>query len=377
MKYLKQLVTLLSIVSLLIRLPAAYGQGNPKLPPPEVDVYKVKVIEKLPVTLIYPARLKSPQQVTVVARVTGFLERKFFKEGDYVKKGQLLYLIEPDPYEAAYERAKANLLHAQAQLEKAERDWKRAERSFKAKAISEQARDAAKYAYEMAKAQVLAAKAALKQATINLGYTKVRATISGYTGLKQIDVGNLVTPGTPLVTITSVDPIYVEFSIPDVDVFKSKYNLLKGKWGEEEKKLKAKLLVNNVPYNLEGKVHFLDVKVNPNTSTVKARAVFPNPNRVLMPGQFGRVEISGLYRRNVIVVPQKAVLQTPRGSMVYVVQNGRVAPRIIKVGETSGDYFVVESGLKPGELVVVNNFFKIKPGIPVKIGEVINGRGER
>ncbi|MEO2066368.1 MAG: efflux RND transporter periplasmic adaptor subunit, partial [Desulfurobacteriaceae bacterium] len=295
----------------------------------------------------------------------------------YVKKGQLLYLIEPDPYEAAYERAKANLLHAQAQLEKAERDWKRAERSFKAKAISEQARDAAKYAYEMAKAQVLAAKAALKQATINLGYTKVKATISGYTGLKQIDVGNLVTPGTPLVTITSVDPIYVEFSIPDVDVFKSKYNLLKGKWGEEEKKLKAKLIVNNVPYNLEGKVHFLDVKVNPNTSTVKARAVFPNPNRVLMPGQFGRIEISGLYRRNVIIVPQKAVLQTPQGSMVYVVQNGRVAPRIIKVGETSGDFFVVESGLKPGELVVVNNFFKIKPGIPVKIGEVINGRGER
>ncbi|WP_456420126.1 efflux RND transporter periplasmic adaptor subunit, partial [Thermovibrio sp.] len=142
-KHSKQWFTLLSIIFLLLlKLPATYGQENHKMPPPEVDVYKVKVIEKLPVTLIYPARLKSPQQVTVVARVTGFLERKFFKEGDYVKKGQLLYLIEPDPYEAAYERAKANLLHAQAQLEKAERDWKRAERSFKAKAISEQARDA-------------------------------------------------------------------------------------------------------------------------------------------------------------------------------------------------------------------------------------------
>ena len=338
-----------------------------------VDVYKVPKPADMPVELKYPTRLKSIQSVEIVARVAGVLEEKYYKEGQFVKKGDILYLIEPDIYKAQVDAAKAQLQSAIAALHKAERDWKRIKALYKANATSQQARDAALSAYEIAKANVERAKANLETAQINLNYTKVKATISGITGLKDVDVGSYVVNGTRLVRITKIDPIYAEFSIPDIDAIKEKYNIKNGKWSKATKgELKAYLEINGKKYNQEGFVNFIDINIDPQTSTVKARAIFKNPDRLLMPGEFARIIIKGLVRKNTILVPQKAVLQNPLGMIVFVANKGKAEIRPIKISETSGKYFVVERGLKAGDMVIVNNFFKIKPGVPVKIDKIIN-----
>jgi membrane fusion protein (multidrug efflux system) len=343
-----------------------------KMPVPEVDIYKVANPENIPVKLIYPARIKSPDKVTIIARVTGILQKKFFTEGDFVKKGDILYKIEPDIYEAETESAKAGLSLAIAQLKKAEKDWLRTKKSFEDNVISKEKRDNAKYTYEMAKANVLLAEARLKKAKINLNYTDVAAPVSGFTGLKLTDVGNIVSPGTPLVTVTTVDPVYAEFSIPDIDALKSNYGISNGSWEKADKFLKAKLIINDKYYPIIGKINFVDVNISEKTSTVKMRAEFSNPEKLLMPGQFARIEILGFYRKNIIKVPQKAVLQNPLGMIVFIIKNGKAYAKPVKIGESIDNFYIVENGLKAGDLVVVNNFFRIRDGINVKIGKTIN-----
>ncbi len=325
-----------------------------------VDVYKVKIEKTTSVDITYPARLRSFKKAVIVARVRGFLEKKYFKEGEYVEKGKILYLIEPDTYIAEYNLAVAELNKAVANLKKAERDWIRAQKSFKDNVISVDKYDAYKYAYEMAKAEVDAAKARVKKAEINLNYTKVKATISGYTGTKFVDVGNYVVPGTPLVKITELNPLYAYFSVPDVDFFKIK-NL---------KDISVNLIVNGKLIK-NGKLDFKDVNIDEKTSTVKFRAIFDNSKQDLMPGEFVRVELKGFLNKRLIKIPQKALLQNALAKIVYVVKNGKVAVKEVKIGKTIGDYIVIKKGLKEGDLVIVDNFFKIRPGIPVKIDKII------
>ncbi len=361
---IKVFVIFCSVIFLYISVGFAKNRNNKKMPFTEVDIYKVSAPENIPLKLTYPVRIKSPDKVTIVARVTGVLQKKFFTEGSFVKKGQVLYKIEPDIYQAEVESAKASVDFAVAKFKKAEKDWFRAEKSFEDNVISVEKRDNAKYNYEMARASVLSAKANFKKAEINLNYTNIIAPISGFTGLKLTDIGNLVNPGTALVTITTVDPVYAEFSIPDADI-------LKGSWKKPDNLLKAKLIINGNYFNYTGKVNFVDVNVNERTSSIKLRAEFPNHNHFLMPGQFARVEITGLYRKNIIKVPQKAVLQNPRGTIVFIVKNGKAVVCPVKIGEPINNFFIVKKGLKPGDNVIVNNLFKVRNGAPVKIGEIV------
>lgn len=193
------------------------------------------------------------------------------------------------------------------------------------------------------------------------------------TGLKQVDVGALVSDGTPLVDITQITPLHVEFSIPDIDVMKQKYNIKNGKWSKPtEGKLKASLLLNDQPYKEIGTVDFLDNTLNAKTGSLKARATFKNDNKELLPNQFVKVSLVGLTRNNVIKVPQKAVLQNPLGTVVFVVEDGKAIARPVKVGEASDNDYVIESGLKTGDQVILNNFFRIKNQAPVKIDKVVN-----
>jgi membrane fusion protein (multidrug efflux system) len=348
------------------------GVNKRKMPVPEVDVYKVPAPKNIPVKLTYPARIKSPDKVTIVARVTGILQKKFFNEGDFVKKGDILYKIEPDIYEAEVESAKASLNVAIARFKQAEKDWLRAESSFKDNVISVEKRDNAKYTYETAKANILSAKATLKKAEINLNYTNVTAPISGFTGLKLIDIGNIVKPGTPLITITTTDPVYAEFSIPDTDILKSKYNILNGSWGKAGKSLKARLIINGKYYKYPGKINFVDVNISEKTSTVKMRAEFQNPQKLLMPGHFARIEITGFFMKNIVKVPQKAVIQNSRGTIVFIVKNGKASVKPIKLGAPVDNFFIVKKGLEQGDIVIVNNIFKVRPGAHVKIGKTVN-----
>ncbi|MBU1052210.1 MAG: efflux RND transporter periplasmic adaptor subunit [Proteobacteria bacterium] len=337
-----------------------------------VDVYKIPEPKDFPVELEYPARTKSVSSVTLVARVSGILQSKLFTEGQSVKAEDLLFKIEPDIYEAEAATAQALLEQAIAQLNKTERDWKRMNALYEAQVASEQDRDTALSAYEIAKASVSAARARLLQTGINLNYTDVNATVSGVTGLRNVDVGNFVSAGTPLVTVTQTDPLYVDFSLPDIDFLKTKYELKSGNWAKMGKMLSAWLISDNGRYDEKGTVNFVDTNIDEKTASVKARAVFPNRKSEILPGQFVRIKIEGLKRKNTIVVPQQSVIQNPGGTIVFIVKDGKIAVRPVEVGDTSGENFIIEKGLNEGDLVVVNNFFKIRPDMPVKTDKIIN-----
>lgn len=357
---LVKMIYITFIVALFLGPHNLEGQGKGQIQAIEVGIYKVAKPRSISFELRYPARTKSISRVTIVARVSGILKEKFFEEGQFVQKDNLLYKIESDIYQAEYDIAKAQLDQAIAELNRAEREWKRIKASYDDRVASEQQRDTALSAYEQSRAALEGAKARIKQTEINLGYTNVRATVSGITGTRLVDIGNMVNPNTPLVTITEINPIYVEFSIPDTDLPKIG-KIAKGK------SLKAELLIEGRPYKHLGDVDFIDSVIDEKTSTVSARAVFPNPEGILLPGQFIRINLKGLQRKDSIVVPQKAVLQTPLGSAVYVVENGKAITRIIKIGERSGDDFVVEEGLKPGDVVIIDNLLKLRPDMPVRV----------
>ena len=335
-----------------------------------VSVYIVPQPTDVPIKLEYPAKTRSYYHTVICARITGFLKKMLVKEGEYVKKGEPLFLIEKDVYEAEYESAKAQLERAEAEFERAKRDWERIKASYEARVVSEEDRDKAWAMYKSAKANLDMARARLKQAKINLNYTTVRALISGIVGKRLIDPGNLVQPGTPLVVINKIDPIYVEFSIPDRDLWN--YGFRDKKSYEKLKKLIAKIKFEDGRiYKRNGKIDFVDSVLDKETASLKIRAVFPNPEREILPNSFVRIVLEGIKRKNVIFIPQRCVIQTPVGETVYVVKGNKAIVRSVKLGETYKDYYIIEKGLKPGEKVIADNLLKLKPGIPVKIDKIV------
>ncbi|UFS61618.1 efflux RND transporter periplasmic adaptor subunit [Sulfurimonas sp. HSL-3221] len=347
----------------------------PAAPAPHADAYVVKAVAKRDVVLNYPARLKSIRSATVVSRVTGVLLEKRFKEGDYVKKGTRLYKIEPDLYQAAVNEQKASVILQESLYTKAERDWKRAQALYKDNAISVQEHDAALSAYETARAQVNASKAQLQTRELELGYTDVTAPISGIAGIKQTDVGNVVNAGTPLVTITQTDPIYALFSIPSGDLQKARVENKEGRWSwGNEGRLKASLDVDGI--KVSGDIDFIAPTADTQTGSISVRARFKNSDNLLLPGTFGRVTLEGISRDNVIMIPQKAVLQNPMGTIVFVEQEGQAAVRPVVLGDPVGNSFVVRKGLAEGDKVIVNNFFRVKPGAPVIIDKTVDAEGK-
>ena len=371
-------ITLLFLLSILI-VPffavdaEAAGQKAMQMPPPKADIYVVPQPSDLVVNLQYPAIVKAYSRVHVVARVRGILKQKLFTEGQKVKRGDILYRIEDDIYKAKVQAAKASLSMSEAVLKSATRDWKRVQKLFKQKAVSVEKRDTSLSKYEESVAAVSLAKATLKQAQIDLGYTKVQAPISGITSMKQVDVGDLVTanPATNLLEITQNDKVFVEFSMPMSDYKKIKTKQLVTKNGAP---IKVKITIDNQAFTEEGVVDFVDVNTNNQTSIVKMRAVFDNSNNMLMAGEFVRVLTQNIVQKDVITIPQKAVLQNPLGTILFVAEKGHVGVRPVAVGSVSGDKFVLRAGgaLKAGDKVIVNNFFRLKPGAKVVVDKTIN-----
>jgi len=378
MKKIKLMTTLLS-ATLFLSATAVFAGGPPagmKMPTPKADIYIVQKPATLPVTLKYPATVKAYNKVQVVARVLGVLERKTFTEGQKVKKGDLLFEIEDDVYKARVAAAKASLQMSEASLKDAASNWRRIKKLFSQKAVSSEKRDKVLSTYEQSLAAVSLAKAQLKQAKIDLAYTKVKAPIDGITGLKQVDVGNLVSynPPSKLVEITQNDKVYVEFSAPMSDYKKLKNHI----WNiKDNGTLKINLEVNGKVLQKVGVVDFIDVNTNNQTAIVKMRAVFDNQDGYLMPGQFVRVITNNIVQNSVITVPQKAVLQNPLGTIVFVEEHGHVGVRPVVVGDVSKNNFIVTGGaLKVGDRVIVNNFFRLKPGAEVVADKIINKRGK-
>ncbi len=361
-------IVILLIIATTVAVLVSHGKEHKKIyrkrPIPVVDLFKVPKAGNIPISLEYPARVKSVKNVKIMARVTGILIKKFYTEGKFIKKGELMYKIEPDIYRSALNMARAQLQVSKAELDKAARDWYRIKALYKINSASARQRDAALSAYEIADAKVKSSEAALVVAAIKLGYTNVSATISGITGQTSADVGSLVTNGTKLTTITQINPVYVEFSIPDTDFIKNIQHHFTSN-------IKATVEINSKIIKTQGTVDFIDTRVSMKTSSIKARAIFENPNGQLLPGEFVRIILHGLVRKNVVAIPQRAVLQNPMGAMVFIADHGKVAVRPVKLGETSGNRYIIRHGLKEGDLVITDNFFKIRPGAPIKIGKII------
>ena len=374
----KTIISLVAFTCLLSpMLQASEGAKKAhKMPTPKADIYIIETASDLPIVLKYPAEIKSYKDVNVVSRVLGVLEKKFFTEGQNVKEGDLLYQIEDDIYKAKVDAAKASVQMSQASLDNAVRKWKRVKKLFASKAVSTETKDNSFSSYEQAMASLALSKAQLHQAQIDLDYTKVKAPINGTTGLKKVDVGDLVSsnPPTKLISITKNDVIYVEFSMPLSDYKNIKNNL----WVLPKKnELKVTLQIDNKPTKKMGLVNFMDVNVDKSTSTVKIRASVDNADSYLMPGSFVRVFLNNVVQKNVITIPQKAVLQNPLGTIVFVENQGKVGVRPVIVGKETGNKYVVAGGpLKSGDRVIVNNFFRLKPGGLVDADKVINQQGE-
>ena len=342
-------------------------------PAPEVVVETVKV-EALPLELEYSARTAGYREVQVRAQVSGILQERTYLEGSQVKQGQVMFRIDPRTYQAALSRAKGALAQEQARYRQTERDLKRIRELQKKGFASESELDNAISNFEQSKANIQAAEAEVQSKQIDLDYTTVKAPISGITSKETVSEGSLMVAGDPnaslLSNITQLDPIYVNFAAPDSDVEGVRSGLQNGTLVlPEDGKMSVQItLGDGAVYPLEGKVDFTDSLIDRGTGTVSARAVVPNPEQKLLPGQFVRVRVLGLNMPNAMTLPERAVAQGPGGTFVYVVDEGGVARmRQVTTGHTAKGRWVIVSGISAGERVIVEGLPKVRPDSPVKV----------
>ena len=342
------------------------------MPAPEVSVVVV-ASRNLPVNFEYVAEIAGVREVEVRPRISGILEKWNFTEGSKVTAGQSLFTIDAAPYRAALARAEAELSGAQASLNLARRNSTRLKPLYEARAVSQKEYDDATSGEQIAEAQVKAAQAALTEARLNLSYTRVEAPISGISGRALQSEGSLVQAQQSLLTtISQIDPIHVIFSFAETEHLKltravEEGRLVLPKGGKFDVTLK---LADGSEYARSGKVDFTDVRIDPATGTIEARAVIANPQGILRPGQFARVTLSGGVRPDAIAIPQRAVLEGPGSKIVLTVNaQGIVEPRPIEVGDWAGDEWVILNGLKAGDQVIVDGVVKARPGSPVTIAK--------
>ncbi|PNV82360.1 MAG: hypothetical protein C0627_10450 [Sulfurimonas sp.] len=332
-----------------------------QMPPLPVKAQVVKY-EKVDFVKNYSAVLKPFKAVDIVARISGILEKENFIEGAFVKKGDVLYEIQKNEYKAALDEAKAALSKAEANFNKASKDWSRAEYLFKNSAISEQQRDALLYTYDDAKAEVQKAKAAVANAELNYSYTTIKAPISGVIAMSSSDEGsyiNVDSQNANLTTITSLDYVYAEFSIPSSDMLKYRAQITTD----------AKITLKAGAKSFIGRVDYVAPRADMQTDTLLLRATFKNPNRELVVGSYVEVSLEGFSYENVAKIPQNALIKTPDATVVYVVENGAVTMRPLKVLQVQNGVAVVEGGVKEGESVVTSNIAKLRPNSKVTIME--------
>ncbi|TRO29700.1 efflux RND transporter periplasmic adaptor subunit [Pseudomonas sp. ALS1279] len=344
-------------------------------PPTAVTVEQIKAGE-LPIVLEYPARTAGYREVQVRAQVGGILQERTYQEGSRVQKDQVLFRIDPRPYEAALARAKGALAQEQARFRQTDRDLKRIRELQKKGFASESELDNAISNFEQSKANIEAAQAEVQSRQIDLDYTTVKAPITGITSKESVSEGSLIVAGDPsaslLTQITQLDPIFVNFAYPDAEAERLGRELSEGSLVPPSiGKLSVEVYFGDgSAYPTAGEVDFTDSLIDRGTGTVSARGVMPNPEQKLLPGQFVRVQVKGLTRPNAITVPERAVAQGPRGTFVYVVDEQSVARmRQVTTGDTAGGRWVILAGVSDGERVIVDGLAKVRPDSPVQVEE--------
>jgi membrane fusion protein, multidrug efflux system len=363
---------LLALACLFLIVPAC-GKKKPPAPhPPAVEV--VNVIQRdIPIIHEWVGATDGLVNASIRPQVTGYLIKQNYVEGDIVKKGQVLFEIDPRPFQAALDQAKGNLAQVAAQWENAKANLARVKPLVAENALSPKDLDDATAAERSAKAQVVAAQAAVENARINLGFTRIISPINGVAGLATTQIGNLVGPalGAELTTVSTIQPIKIYYAINEAAYidFMRKFSTDAAGLRAARKLSIELLLADGTKYPYKGNFYALDRQVDVRTGTLRVEALFPNPRNLLRPGQFVRVRVLAGIRKGALLVPQRAVTELQGGYQVAVVgPDNRAAIRFVKPGEQIGPYWVIEQGIGPGDRVVAEGAQKVRQG------ELVNPR---
>jgi membrane fusion protein (multidrug efflux system) len=351
---------------------AACGGPADQGPPPAAPVGVITVsAQPVSLTVELPGRTAAFELSEVRPQVNGLITARLFTEGDWVHQGQALYRVDPQPYLTQVASARAALARAQAAIGSSEALRRRYGELVKINAIARQDYDNAATTAQQARADVAAQSAALHSAQIDLARTTVRAPISGRIGRSEVTTGALVTAAQPtaLATIQNLDPIFVDIPQSSVQLLKLRQQLAQGQLlraGEAARVLLK--LEDGSNYPVEGRLQFTATSVDPSTGSQSIRAVFANRAGVLLPGMFVRAILSQGSRPDAILIPQRAVSRDEKGraTVLVVTPDNKAAPRVLVVDQTQGDNWVVSSGLKPGDRVIVDGAMMLRPGSPVK-----------
>src|SRR5438105_1191953 len=355
--------------------------GSKAAPAPPLPVVQVATVVQ-PETSIsseWVATLDGYVNAQIQPRVAVYLIKQNYKEGSVVRKGQVLFEIDPRPFKAALDQAKAQLAQAEAQLGKASLDVERDTPLAQARAISQSQLDTEKQAKLGADAAVEAAKANVEQAELNMEFTKVTSLVSGIAGIAQVQIGNLVGPNSVLTSVSQVDPIKAYFTVSEQQ-FTDFHRRFPTQASVEEQRRHMPLellLADGSVYERPGTIYFADREVNPATGAIRIAGVFPNPSNLLRPGGYGRVRASAKTQNGALLVPQRAVIELQGSQQVAVVgSDDKISIRPVTVGERIGNLWIVTEGLKPGERVVVEGLMKVRDGTPVKVVSVAFAKEE-
>ncbi len=352
----------------------------PEKKEPEIPVVTVEKVGSEDVEIYgdYVGLIRAQQFVEVRARVEGFLERMAFAEGTYVKKNQVLFVIDQRQYKAKVDKARAQLRKDSALVLKTKRDLERIKPLFEQNAASRLDLDNATAAYETAVASMGMSRADLVQAEQELSYTYVRSPISGYISERLVDLGTLVGTGgkSLLATVVKSDTVLIDFSMTALDYLKSKErNIILGQCDSSRSWQPSVTITlpDNSIYPHKGLVDFAEPQVSPKTGTFSVRAEMPNPDHVLLPGQFTKVHALLDVLENATVVPQKALIIEKGGAYVFVMRRDSTAERrFIELGPEFGNKVVVERGLAPGETIISEGYHKLTPGMKVRVADKRN-----
>ena len=345
------------------------GNAAPAAPPAMVEVANV-VQQDTPIYSEWIAVLDGFVNAQIQPHVSGYIIRQNYKEGSVVRKGEVLFEIDPRPFQAALDQAKAQLAQSEAQLGKAALDVERDTPLAKERAIAQSQLDTEIQAKLAAQAVVQAARANIDQAQLNLEWTRVTSLVGGIAGIAQVQIGNLVGPNSVLTSVSQADPIKAYFTVSEQQ-FTDFHRRFPTEVSVEEQRKRIPLqliLSDGSVYERTGTIYFADREVNPATGAIRIAGVFANPGNLLRPGGYGRVRASVNTQNGALLVPQRAVIELQGSQQVVVVtRDDKARIRPVTVGDKVGNLWIVTEGLKPGERVVVDGLQKVRDGAPVKV----------